>query len=161
MRLTALLALVLAAPPALAQELPARKPGLWGMKISTGASFMHCIDAATDKALNDIRAIMHGEQCAKRQMQRDGDMITIDLVCDVHGFAATTQAVIAGDFESAYTVNVTSVKDLGPVLPGRALRVTKTMEARWLGPCAADQKPGDVTAGGVTVNINEIDARAK
>jgi hypothetical protein len=35
--------------------------------------------------------------------------------------------------------------------------MTMTMEAKWLGPCAADQKPGDVImSNGVKINIPEM-----
>lgn len=108
MRRLLFLAFAATVSPALSQDLPPRKPGLWEMKISVegraSTTFRHCIDAATDKALNDIRAIMQGEQCSKRNMHRAGNAITIDLVCEASGFTATTQAVIAGDFESAYSV---------------------------------------------------------
>jgi hypothetical protein len=36
-----------------------------------------------------------------------------------------------------------------------------TMDAKWLGACAAGQQPGDVImAGGVKVNIPELQKRA-
>jgi hypothetical protein len=54
-----------------------------------------------------------------------------------------------GTFDSAYTMTVTSQSEAAP---GSA--ITMRMEAKWLGPCAADQKPGDmIFANGVKVNI--------
>jgi hypothetical protein len=36
-----------------------------------------------------------------------------------------------------------------------------TMEAKWLGPCAADQKPGDIImSNGVKINIPEMEKRS-
>ena len=36
------------------------------------------------------------------------------------------------------------------------------IEARWLGPCAADQKPGDMILGnGMKININDAKTAAR
>ena len=36
-------------------------------------------------------------------------------------------------------------------------KMIMTMEAKWLGPCAADQKPGDmIMSNGRTINILEM-----
>ena len=40
---------VIAASPALAADLPHRKPGLWEVKYFHGAPIQYCIDAAVDK----------------------------------------------------------------------------------------------------------------
>ncbi len=62
MRLLAIFALAITATPAIAQDMPARKAGLWDMKMTFEGrnappqTMQHCIDATTDKAMQDIRA---------------------------------------------------------------------------------------------------------
>jgi hypothetical protein len=58
--------------------------------------------------------------------------------------------VITGNFDSAYTMTITSHDDFASA--GR----TMTLSAKWLGPCPADQKPGDmIMADGRKINILE------
>ena len=162
MRLPLLLAAVLAATPALALDMPPRKAGLWELKMSMEGrsmpmqTFQHCIDAATDKAMNDVGGGMR-EQCAKQDMQRSGNTITVDSVCNIGGATTTSRAVVTGDFNSAYTVKVSSKRDGGPAIPGLPAETNMTIEARWTGPCKADQKPGDVVmANGMKMNVIEM-----
>ena len=64
---------------------------------------------------------------------------------------AAIESVITGSLDSAYTMTVTSQ---GGLMPG-GTKITVT--ARWLGPCAADQKPGDMIMGnGFKMNILEM-----
>ena len=70
-----------------------------------------------------------------------------------------THGVISGDFNSAYTVKVSSKREGGPAVPGRPADGTSnmTMEAKWLGACKADQKPGDmIMSNGMKMNIRDI-----
>jgi hypothetical protein len=47
----------------------------------------------------------------------------------------------------------------GGLLPGG--KMTMTMEGKWLGACAADQRPGDIMMGnGVKINIPDMQKRA-
>lgn len=51
------------------------------------------------------------------------------------------------------------MKDLEPVMPGRFLKLTRMMDARWIGTCQADQKPGDMMINGMILNVPDINAR--
>ena len=45
----------------------------------------------------------------------------------------------------------------GPRGPGELGQITVTMEAKWLGPCKGDQKPGDmILPGGMKINVNDM-----
>jgi hypothetical protein len=141
-----------------ADELPSRKPGLWEVRTSfanrVGASLTvkQCIDAATDQMLMSIAGPLAQSACAKRDVQRSGDATTIDSTCTLGDKAATARAVITGSLDTAYTMTVTAE---GEAMPGG--RQTMTVTARWLGPCAADQKPGDVIMGnGLKLNIPDM-----
>jgi hypothetical protein len=69
---------------------------------------------------------------------------------------------VTGSFERAYTMRSTSTRQGGPQTPGATPGQTTqtTVEAKWLGPCKADQKPGDVTMeNGTKMNILDTPAR--
>ena len=155
---TGLMWVLVGAMPVSATELPARKPGLWEVKTSIGnniaaaRSIQQCIDAATDQMLQSNAGPFAAAACPQREVKNTADSITIDSTCTLGGKAATAHAVITGSFDSAYTMTVTSQND---ELPGG--KMTMTMDAKWLGPCAADQKPGDLIMGnGVKVNILQM-----
>jgi hypothetical protein len=163
MRLPLLLASFIAATPAFALDMPPRKAGLWELKMSIegspmpGQAFQHCIDAATDKAMNDLGGGMRAEQCSKQDMQRSGNTLTIDSVCNIGGATTTSRAVVTGDFNSAYTVKVNSKRAGGPAVPGMPAETNMTIAATWLGACKADQRPGDMIMGnGMKMNINDM-----
>jgi hypothetical protein len=135
-----------------AAELPTRKAGLWEIKTTAaaGRSFQiqQCVDAKTDQAMQAHVGSMPQRDCSKRDVQKSGDTTTIDSVCTVAGKTLTAHVVITGSFDSGYTMVITSQSDALP-----APRTT-TMSAKWLGPCAADQKPGDmIMPNGTRMNI--------
>jgi Protein of unknown function (DUF3617) len=147
--------------PVSAAELPSRKPGLWQVKTSIESSnapsrvIQQCIDAATDQMLQSSAGPFAPAACPERDVQRSENSITIDSICTVGGKTATAHSVITGSFDSAYTMTVTSQS---PDIPGG--KMVMTMEAKWLGPCTEDQKPGDVVLGnGVKINIPEMQKR--
>lgn len=158
-RFAAAAALVLAgAMPTVAAEMPTRKAGLWEIRTSlesrggAGMTVQQCIDAATDQMMMSSAGPLAQAACPKRDVQRSGDTMTIDSTCTFKDRTATTHAVITGSFDRAYTMTVTSQSD---AMPGG--KMTMTMEGKWLGPCAADQKPGDmIMGGGLKLNILEM-----
>jgi hypothetical protein len=171
MRRVVILASLLVASPALAQEMPARKAGLWEMKMNMqmlspaparaggerGAMpaqvFQHCIDAATDKKMS-ITGATRADQCSRQEVKHSGNTITMDSVCNVGRGNVISHAVVSGDFNSAYTMKVNSKHD--PAAPGFP-DTDMTIEAKWLGACKADQKPGDIImANGTKMNVNDM-----
>jgi Protein of unknown function (DUF3617) len=107
------------------------------------------IDASTDQALQSRGGAAGGNDCSKRDVQRSGSTMAVDSVCTVAGKAVTSHIVINGSFDSEYTMNITS-QSAG--VPGGQSVVT--LKAKWLGPCAADQKPGDmIMPNGMKMNI--------
>jgi len=154
---------LLAAVPATgaaAAELPQRKAGLWDMKmVRTGSpipdmTMQHCTDASTDKQMST--SFSPGkDSCAKQDIQKTATGYVSDSVCTVAGMTVTSHAEITGDFNSAYTVKSTAHSERAG---GPARDSTTTIEAKWLGACKADQKPGDIMMpGGMKMNILELD----
>jgi hypothetical protein len=154
------LAALLPATDAATVELPVRKAGLWEMKtVRTGSSvpdmtMQHCTDASTDKQMSTTFS-PGKETCAKQDIQKTATGYVSDSVCTVAGMTVTSHAEITGDFNSAYTVKSTAHTERA----GAAARdSTTTIEAKWLGACKADQKPGDIVMpGGMKMNILELD----
>jgi hypothetical protein len=149
---------VIGVMPALAAELPSRKPGLWEMKMefanrnTPGQTMKQCIDASTDQMMQSSAGPAGQSTCSKRDVQRSADKITIDSVCTVGGKTTTSHAEVTGSFDSAYTMTVTSDSATAP--GGKS---TMTMAAKWLGPCTGDQKPGDMIMGnGMKINVLDM-----
>jgi Protein of unknown function (DUF3617) len=160
-RLGAAAVLVLAgAMPALAADMPARKAGLWEIKTSienrgsASLPVQHCIDNTTDQRMLSSAGPLGESACPKRDVRRSGDTVTIDSTCTFKDKTATSHAVITGSFDSAYTMTVTSQSE---ALPGG--KITMTLTGKWLGPCAADQKPGDIIMAGGAAKVNILEQK--
>jgi hypothetical protein len=161
-----ILAVTLAcAAPAAALDLPARKAGLWELRMSFEGRNLptqvsqHCIDAETDKQMSALGGNMRQDMCQKQDVTKAGDTIVVDSVCKIGPATTTSHGVISGDFNSAYTVKVSSKREGVPAIPGLPGDGTSnmTLEAKWLGPCQADQKPGDlILPGGIKMNLRDM-----
>lgn len=155
----ACLAAAAIAMPAFALDYPARKPGLWEIQTGDGGkgpghTMQQCIDAASDKSLREMGQGMGKEMCSKQELRLDGGKLVMDSVCKVGNTTATSHAVMSGDFNSAYRME--SKSSYNPPLMGRA-EGTSVIEARWVGPCRADQKPGDmVMPNGMKMNVIDM-----
>jgi len=78
----------------------------------------------------------------------------IDSVCKIGSTTATSHAVMSGDFSSAYRME--SKSTYSPPLMGRA-EGSAVIEAKWIGPCKAGQKPGEmIMSNGMKMNVLEM-----
>jgi hypothetical protein len=154
-------ALLLAAAPAFAEvEMPNRKAGLWEMKMVSeampGMTMQHCTDETTDKQMRNAASPIAKEMCSKNEVQKTATGYVTDSVCEIGGMKMNSHAEVTGDFNSAYTVKSTSQQQGGPI--GGPRQTTMTLEAKWLGPCAAEQKPGDIVMpGGFKMNVKDME----
>jgi hypothetical protein len=145
-----------------AVELPVRKSGLWEMKVlQTGSpapemTMQQCTDETTDKDMSTSFSPMTKDVCSKQDIQKTATGYVTDSVCGIAGVSIKSRAEISGDFNSAYTVKSTSRSEGGPA--GMARDSTTTIQAKWLGGCKADQKPGDIMMpGGMKINIKDME----
>jgi hypothetical protein len=159
--LASVAALLLSAGAARAVDLPTRKPGLWEMKMVKSGSTMpemtmqHCTDETTDKDMSTTASPMTKQACSKQDVQKTATGYVGDSVCGMGGTTVTSHAEITGDFNSAYTVKTTSHSEGGPSGPRDA---TMVIEAKWLGACKPDQKPGDIIMpGGMKMNVKDME----
>ena len=154
-----LLAMVPAAD-ALAVELPVRKAGLWEMKmVRTGGTvpdmtMQHCTNEAIDKDMSNTVSPMAKQVCSKQDVQKTATGFVADSVCTVSGVSMTSHSEIVGDFNSGYTVKTTAHIQRGD----KPVDTVTTIEAKWLGACKADQKPGDIVMpGGFKLNVKDAE----
>jgi hypothetical protein len=148
---------------ACAEDLPIRKAGLWEIKLTHTASplpsltMQHCTDETVDKDMNNMVSPMAKQICSRQDVQKTTTGYVSDSVCSIGGVSVSSHSEISGDFNSAYTVTTTSHSELGSKgVPRDA--VTK-IEAKWLGACKPDQKPGDIVmpGGGFKLNVKDVD----
>ena len=146
-----------------AEDLPVRKAGLWEMKmVRTGSAMpemtmQHCTDETVDKEMNNNVSPMAKQICSRQDVKKTATGYVSDSECSVAGVNTTSHAEISGDFNSAYTVKTSSHAQGGPA--GAAGHdMTMTLEAKWLGACKPDQKPGDIVMpGGFKMNVRDVD----
>jgi hypothetical protein len=156
---------VLAGTPAGALDLPARKVGLWEVKMAfegrnlPSQVVQQCIDAATDKMMSAFGSSLQQNMCSKQDVQKVGNTLVIDSECQIAGMTTTSHGVVTGDFNSSYSVKVSSTRTGGPAIPGMPAdgKSNMTIEAKWLSACKPDQKPGDmIMADGRKINIVDM-----
>jgi len=157
------------ASPAFAIDMPARKPGLWELKMEFGGRKLpaqvmkQCTDAASDKVMNSNFGGAAHSSCSKQEVTKTANGMVIDSVCTFGDSTTTSHAVVTGSFDSAYTVTMNSTREGGHPIPGMPATGASnmTIQAKWIGPCGAGQRPGDVTMGnGMTMNVLDISSRA-
>ena len=148
-----------------AEELPIRKAGLWEIKMTrTGSpvqamTMQHCTDANTDRAMNGMGSPMAQQACSKQDIRKTATGYASDSVCNIAGRAITSHSDIVGDFNSAYTVTTVSQSSAEGSAAG-SRSTTSKIEAKWIGACKPDQKPGDVVMpGGQKVNVMDLQRR--
>jgi uncharacterized protein DUF3617 len=161
LRLIALATLSLSPVAALATDsIPARKAGLW--EINSEMSMMpgqkmsarRCIGPNGDGDLLD-RSAQERKNCGEAKISRKGAEIITDVVCKVESSTATMHGVFSGDFQNHYAGRMDTT--YAPPLRGMASS-SMSLNARWVGPCAPGQKPGDteMTMPGGRINLQEM-----
>jgi hypothetical protein len=157
----------IAAMPSFAFDYPARKAGLWEMKVgdggnaTTGQTIQQCIDASSDQAMRDMAQGMGAgkDACSKQDMRKEGGTTIIDSVCKVGTSMASTHAVVTGDLSTGYRMDSTSTYK--PPFMGKT-EGKAVMDAKWVGPCKSDQKPGDmIMSNGMKMNVLEMMGKKK
>lgn len=170
------------AAPAMAQRkvaadpraaLPARKAGLWEVTVQPHApngmggmrqppqTVRQCTSAKAERVM--LLAILPGqENCGKFQVAKragqGGSGHDIAAACKVHDQRVLANVQLRGDLRSVYsgTYRVeypgAPMGSSGPV----------DFQGRWLGACAAGQRPGDmVLPNGIKVNVVDDVGRAE
>ena len=139
-----------------ADELPQRKAGLWEVQTSSQGrttAVKQCIDENTDAKMLQLAGQI-GQNCKKQESRREGNTYVAEAECDLMGSHIQSKATMKGDFSSNYTGTVTATYD--PPLMGKKEGTTQ-IAARWIGPCLADQQPGDmIMPNGMKMNMEAL-----
>jgi uncharacterized protein DUF3617 len=155
----ALVALLPVSSTAVAQDYPARRAGHWQitLTLADGSAapqvVQQCIDAQSDRLLHAFGGLMIAGSSCTSSNRKDGTSIHVDTTCQVsHDVTTHLQTVFTGDFNSSYTVTATTRIEGDP---GAAKKPPRTVliAGKWLGACAADQRPGDSVLAGKRMNV--------
>jgi hypothetical protein len=155
-----------ASGPLSADQIPHRKPGLWKQVVSlegspNGMTTELCVDAASEAKASAFSQSMTAEaHCTTPQFSRGLDgSISFAGACDMGpNGKSSTKGVIKGDFNSSYTADI-DTQYSGAAMAGMSGEHKMIMTATWTGPCAPDQKGGDIILpGGMKRNILESGA---
>lgn len=150
-------------PSALALDLPARRPGLWEVEIALGTGVANlspqravagrqCMDATVDQLFWRRDLGTDGLRICQSNVANRNGTITADLSCNIGPMTMAMHSVISGDYNSAYTIEITMTKTPTNGAASPPVHVTNTY--RYIGPCAADQRPGDfITTSGRTLHL--------
>jgi hypothetical protein len=166
-RAFALAGFALAAGPALAQDYPALKPGLWQVqtRISTQKAdepplqSTMCLDAATTREMLQMGQGMMAGMCSRFEVKRDGNRWASEAVCKLGDSTMNSRSTMTVTGDSAYRIEGSST--YVPPFMGMAAATT-TVDAKHAGACKPGQKPGDITtASGQTINIRSLGAPPK
>lgn len=138
-----------------AQQVPARKPGLWEVALAgveqgtpqAPATVQQCVDRANDAQI--LLSIAPGqENCGVSAVRRQGQRYQVSNRCSVHGQRVDMQMELSGDFQQRYEGSYL-VRFAGKVQPE-----SRRFEARWLGACRSGMQPGDMALpNGIVVNV--------
>lgn len=158
-------ALATALPPDAASH-PKRRSGLWEVR-SAGAEALgmpptrFCVGDATDTAAAHLdRAGGERGSCSLGHFVRAGDAWVAESTCREGRSTVVSRAVASGDFESEYRIDTIVTQAGAPPAPRRESR--EAIVARWLGPCTAGQRPGDLVVPGMgTLNMDDGSFRAE
>ncbi|MDR1163454.1 MAG: DUF3617 family protein [Candidatus Accumulibacter sp.] len=129
-----------------AADVPKHKPGLWEIKTGRGVNsaslsipLQFCIGKDTDNVLNLERKLPQ-QECDAPDVETAENRIRLRVKCSVTGGSVTTESIFEGTLDSAYQGKINYTIET----PKGRREFSITQEARWLGPCEAGQKPGDV-----------------
>jgi hypothetical protein len=142
---------------------PKRKSGLWEINISRASmhrppqAMQMCVDQNTDDIAQQFGESVASQACTKQKIRREGNRIVADTVCKLGDTTATSRTVFTGRFDRAYHGEIRTKYD--PPLMGRSENLTQ-IDAKWIGPCLPDQKPGDILLpNGMKINIRQMQSK--
>lgn len=143
---------------AFAQDAPKRKPGLWEIKstvMGMNSSVQQCVGPDSDDLMARQARDRQRADCSATQVTRQANGVRVHSVCKMEARTVTTDGEFTGSFDSAYKGKLVSKMDP----PQNGVSSTEiNIDARWTGPCAANQKPGDMvvsTPGGQRIDMND------
>ncbi len=158
-RLT-LLTAALVATQALAQDLPKMKPGLWESTTTGGpkgapahaSKSSMCVNESMQQDLLAFSQNM-GAKCSKNIMRKDGNKYVGVAECNMGSTIVKSNSVTTFSGDTSFRAENRAT--FTPPMAGMS-ESTSTQESKFVGPCPANMKPGDINMGGRVMNINDM-----
>jgi hypothetical protein len=149
-------AVIFVGAQASAADFPARRAGLWdvtvtmqGMNLPARTNKM-CIDAATDAKLMNLGMASKEAKCTSMNVSGMGNVRTVDSVCHMNGGEQKNHIVMTYAGNGAYHMDMQS--QFSPPVAGHN-QSHIMQDAKWIGPCPPDMKPGDMMINGMKINM--------
>jgi len=148
-------------------DLPRRASGLWEISVTSSQSptpnkMKECVDGASDEKLVALGADVSksvGGACSKPDFKKTSAGFESHSECTMMGSKMVSKGSFSGDFVKNYAGEFSTTFD--PPLFGQKQSTTK-IDAKLIGPCGADMKPGDVVmANGMKMNMSDAAANLK
>jgi hypothetical protein len=153
------LALATATWPALAQDFPKLKPGLWEMERTAERGAQHpnrmtmCLDDTVQKEMFDMGAGAMKGMCSKHEFKMSGSRGTGDFICDFGGSRMHSKSTMQMTGNTGYRTEIHTTYD--PPFMGQR-ESTTVLTARHVGACKPGQRPGDmILPNGQTLNVRD------
>lgn len=129
-------------------EIPKLKPGLWQMSSpqaeAAGAHVYQCLDEDAQRLFaqraGDLAEAAQSA-CGNAVTHRDGASFVDERSCTIGHYQTRTRTDLRMSGDSAYHLEMTTHYE--PAMFGKSVSTT-IADARWVGACAADQKPGEI-----------------
>ena len=151
--------------PALAQDYPKLKPGLWEMERSSDRPAQQpnrmtmCLDDSVQKEMFDMGAGAMKGMCSRHEFKLSGNRGTGDFVCDLGGSRMHSKSTMQLSGNTGYRTEIHTTYD--PPFMGQT-ESTTVLTARHVGACKQGQRAGDmVLPNGQTLNMRDVMGGAK
>ena len=142
-------------PSGVALDFPRRKPGLWEVRNAASDNMgmpptSYCVGEQTDTAEHHLDRVA-GEKgsCSIGPFKRVGISWVAESVCKEPRIVVVSQSIASGDFQTQYRID--TLVFYSPPLANNKREDKELVVARYLGPCTAGQKPGDLVVPGMGV----------
>jgi uncharacterized protein DUF3617 len=156
---TAVLAALLAAGTACAQDYPKLRPGLWELSRSSDRApdaaqrTTICLDDATQRQMYQAGLGAMGAMCSKHEFHLHGARGEGEFICAMGPTTVHTKAVMTLQGDTAYRTDIDTTYD--PPMNGTA-HSHSVLLARHTGACKPGQRPGDmILPNGRSVNMHD------
>jgi len=140
-----------------------RKPGLWEVSATTDGHPMptgmkQCADEATDAKMMQLSQ-QEAAQCKVSDFIKTAEGYEFSSECQLGATKVVSKGTFSGDFDAEYRGEILTT--MTPPLFGRG-ESKSTITAKWVGPCPAGMKPGQMkTDNGETIDLEQARQGAK
>ena len=108
---------------------------------SVSLSGQICLDAQTEDAAFQSGPMTQAKSCTTPKFTATPDGgVGFDSECKTDGRKVDVHAVLSGDFDRSYSMDV--ISHLSPAPSGMPSEFKTHTDAHWIGPCKPGQTPG-------------------